>query len=187
MANIAVFYGSYRVGRLGVRAVRFVEEGLRAQGHMVSVVDAADYELGILEMRYSDYDAVPSALHSLHENIVAAEGFVIICGEYNASLQPGLSNLIDHFYDEYARKPAGIVSYSYGRYAGVRAAVQARALLAAVGLVAIPDSLTIAQISESLSEDGEPAEARLRQSRDRFLGELSWYVDALMKARKAIA
>lgn len=186
MANIAVLYGSYRAGRLGVRALEFIAQGLSDLGHQVSKVDAAEHEIDVLRSKYDGYEPgeAPPGLESARRSIVAADGYVVICGEYNASLQPGLSNLIDHFLEEYSRKPAGIVSYSYGRFAGVRAAIQARSLLAAVGMVAIPDSLAIGQVSETLDENGSPSEPRLLQSRKRFLEEFTWYVDALSAARR---
>ena len=41
----------------------------------------------------------------------AADAFVV-SGEYNHSIPPALSNLLDHFLEEYFWRPSAIVCYS---------------------------------------------------------------------------
>jgi len=66
-------------------------------------------------------------MEELAEHIRTADGFVVVAGEYNHSIQPGLSNLMDHSLEEYYFRPASVVSYSVGGFGSVRAAIQLRA------------------------------------------------------------
>ena len=70
--------------------------------------------------------------------IKAADAFIIVSGEYNHSIPPALSNLLDHFLEEYFWRPSAIVCYSGGSFGGVRAAVQLRAMLCELGTPSIP-------------------------------------------------
>ena len=61
-----------------------------------------------------------------HQKIKDATGFVIVTAEYNCSLPPALTNLLDHFpLPSYRHKPASIASYSMGSLGGTRAAALA--------------------------------------------------------------
>jgi len=65
-------------------------------------------------------EVLPEAMERLAGKIRAADGFVFVAGEYNWGMQPGLKNLTDHYLDEWAGRPAGLLSYSAGRLAGAR-------------------------------------------------------------------
>ena len=54
--NIAVIYGSMRRERQGIKAARFIVNKLEARGHDVALVDAKEYPLPILDLRFSEYD-----------------------------------------------------------------------------------------------------------------------------------
>ena len=89
--------------------------------------------------------------------IQEADGFVVVTPEYNCSLPPALTNLLDYFPPaSYRHKPASIASYSMGPYGGLRAAALARPFLAELGLLALPSTLCIPAVQNSgLAEDGQ--------------------------------
>ena len=138
--RIPVIYGSVRSGRQGIKIARFVERQLRGRGHEVTLVDPLQEQLPLLERRFKDYQpgTAPAALERLAELYRQADAFVIVSGEYNHSVPPALTNLLDYFLEEYFFRPSGIVSYSSGAYAGVRATVQLREMLCTLGMPSIP-------------------------------------------------
>ena len=91
---------------------------------------------------------------------------------------------MDHFLEEYFRKPSAIVSYSGGSFGGVRAAVALRSMLAEMGMSSIPSILPFPKAQEMLSEDGSPTGDRPGKEADRFLDEFVWYVNALKAGRQ---
>ena len=91
-----------------------------------------------------------------HKIIQESDGFIIVTPEYNCSLPPALTNLLDYFPPgSYRHKPASIAAYSMGPFGGIRAAALARPFLSELGLVSLPSTLTITAVQSSgLDQDG---------------------------------
>src|SRR3982074_884950 len=155
--RILVFYGSYRSNRLGIRLARFVVEGLRGRGDDVDLIDAKAVGLPMLDRMYKEYPKgqAPAALEKLAGQIRDSEGFVFITGEYNWGIQPGLKNLTDHFLEEWFWRPAGIASYSAGRFSGARAALMWHGTLSEMGMGRISSPAAHATTTQSLSAAGK--------------------------------
>jgi NAD(P)H-dependent FMN reductase len=187
--RILVFYGSYRSDRMGIRLAEFVIERLRRRGDDVELIDAKAIDLPILDRMYKEYPKgqAPERLEQLAGKIRNADGFVFITGEYNWGVQPGLKNLTDHFLEEWFWRPAAIVSYSAGRFSGVRAATVWHGTLSEMGMVVISSTIGVGPIGQTLSDDGEPigeAGRALEQSFPRFADDLTWWVEASKAQRQ---
>ena len=62
---------------------------------------------------YPDQSAAPQWLRDAHDKILAADGFLVISAEYNCTIPPALTNMMDHFSPaSYANKPCAIATYS---------------------------------------------------------------------------
>ena len=183
--NFVVMAGSVRSDRQGIKAARFAERALRARGHEVNLVDPCALKLPLLDRMYKEYDkgTAPEVLEHLAMLYRAADGFVVVSGEYNHSVPPALSNLLDHFLEEYYFRPSAIVCYSTGQFGGVRAAMQLRAMLCELGMPSIPSLLPIPRVAEAVSASGEAQAAHLTARFDRFADEFEWYAGALASAR----
>jgi NAD(P)H-dependent FMN reductase len=184
--NIAVILGSVRRERIGIRVARFAVAALQDRGHKVTLVDPVEHPLPLLDKMYKEYVAgqAPPALEGLAQIIKPADAYVIVSAEYNNSIPPALSNLLDHFLEDYFFKPSAIVCYSAGPFGGVRAAMQLRAMLAEMGMSSIPSLLPFPKAQDMLDADGKPTGDRPGKSADRFFDELEWYANALQAARE---
>jgi len=185
--NIAVILGNVRHDRLGLRVARFAVNALQSRGHTVTLVDPVEYPLPLLDRMYKQYtpDTVPPILERLAGIIKPADGYAIVSGEYNHSVPPALSNLLDHFLEEYYFKPSGILCYSPGAFGGVRAAMQLRAMLCEMGMPSIPSLLPFARAHQLLDENGAQTGDLPGKAADRFFDEFEWYANALAAARAA--
>jgi NAD(P)H-dependent FMN reductase len=183
--KIAVLLGSVRSDRQGIRGGRFVERGLAARGHDVSVVDPVALRLPLLDRMYKEHAAgqAPEPLESLASLYRSADAFVIVSAEYNHSVPPALSNLLDHFLEEYFWRPSAIVCYSSGTFGGVRAAMQLRAMLCELGMPSIPSLFPVPRIGQALDDSGAPSDPAMDRRFSRFASELEWYAGALRDAR----
>jgi NAD(P)H-dependent FMN reductase len=184
--KIPVILGSVRTERVGIRVVRYIVRKLGDRGHEPILIDPVEYRLPLIDKMYKEYPpgGAPEVLERLAPIIKSADAFVIVSAEYNHSIPPALSNLLDHFLKEYFFRPSAIVCYSGGSFGGVRAAMQLRAMLAELGMPSIPSLLPFPKAQEMLDVDGNPADAaRLDKSADPFLAELEWYANALKEAR----
>ena len=183
--KIAVLVGSVRSDRQGIRGGRFVERSLAARGHEVDLVDPAALNLPLLDRMYKEYPkgSAPEVLERLAVLYRAADAFVVVSGEYNHSVPPALSNLLDHFLEEYFWRPSAIVSYSSGQFGGVRAAMQLRAMLCELGMPSISSLFPIPRIQSALDDEGRPTDAAMDRRFARFASELEWYAEAFRDRR----
>lgn len=178
----AVLYGSTRSARKGIHVANFMVHQLEARGHEATLLDAKELDVPMLEKMYKEYDGdAPVGLQHAHEVLAAADGLVVVGGEWNHSIPPGLKNLLDHFQSEYAGKPAGIVSYSAGPFGGVRAAPHYRVIMGELGCVT--PSIMFAVSGVYKFESADIGDDWVRRS-ERFLNELDWYTDALKTKRE---
>ena len=184
--NLPVILGSVRRDRIGIRVARFLVNALTKRGHQAPLIDPIEHSLPLLDRMYKEYQPgeAPPVLERLAGFIKPADGYVIVSAEYNHSIPPALSNLLDHFLEEYFFKPSAIACYSAGAFGGVRAAMQLRAMLPEMGMSSIPSILPFPKAHEMLHEDGTPTGDRPGKSADRFLDEFEWYVRALKAERE---
>jgi NAD(P)H-dependent FMN reductase len=183
--DLLIIYGSVRRDRQGIRAARFILEACRARGHRATLVDPVEESLPLLDRMYKEYASgeAPDVLERLAGRIKAADAFIIVSGEYNHSIPPALSNLLDHFLEEYFWRPSAIVCYSAGAFGGVRAAMQLRAMLCELGTPSIPSLFAVPKVQDAIDEGGIPLDDGLNRRAARFLDELEWYANALKAAR----
>jgi NAD(P)H-dependent FMN reductase len=188
---VAVLLGSVRSERMGDRVAKWAMAQLEARGHEAVLVDAAELKLPMLDKMWKEIRKDPPAKYAkLHETLARlaklygrADGFCVVSAEYNHSVPPGLTNLIDHFLEEYFFRPSAIVCYSATPFGGVRAAMQLRALLAEVGMPSIPSLQPVPSIGTALSADGVALTQELAEKSGKFFDEFDWYMRA-MKAER---
>ena len=187
--RIAVIYGSARGQRQGIKAARFVVRKLEERGYDVSLVDSEAYPLPMLDRMYKEFDdgAAPEAMRAVADILDAADGFVIVSGEYNHSVPAALKNLLDHYQSEYFYKPSGIVTYSAGPFGGVRALINLRAVLAELGTPAIPSAFPVSAVFRSFDDEGNAVEKAYDERIVKFLDEFDWYVAAMKRQRECDA
>jgi NAD(P)H-dependent FMN reductase len=184
--NIVVLFGSYRRDRIGIRVAEYAIRRLRERGHSLTLVDAREVNVPILDRMYKEFPKgeAPESLERLAGLYRAADVFVIVSGEYNHGVQPGLKNLLDHFLEEYYWRPAAIISYSAGAFGGARAAVQMREIVAELGMPSISSVYPMPRAGTAFDDGGEPIDAKVDRRFERFASELEWYGEALKAQRQ---
>jgi NAD(P)H-dependent FMN reductase len=176
---------------MGDRVAKWVVAQLKGRGHEAVLVDAAALKLPLLDKMWKELkngtdagqEALRHKLRPLAKLYERVDGFAVVSAEYNHSIPPALSNLIDYFLEEYAYRPSAIVCYSAGPFGGVRAAMQLRAMLAEVGMSSIPSLQTIAKVGDALSADGVALTQDLAERAGAFFDEFEWYMQALQDGR----
>ncbi|MFN3608827.1 MAG: NADPH-dependent FMN reductase [Hyphomonas sp.] len=125
MQNFLVFLGSARdstppnPARLGLRVARQCEIQLEALGHSAELIDPLSFELPAVFKPHFSYGKkeVSEVLASLARKIEAADGYVMVSPEYNHSMSPALTHLLNHFGSSlFSYKPSAIVTYSAGLF-----------------------------------------------------------------------
>ncbi|MGI9220859.1 MAG: NADPH-dependent FMN reductase [Woeseiaceae bacterium] len=184
--NTAVIYGSVRRERQGIKLARFIERRLNERGHKVTLVDPQEYPLPLLDLRFSEYaeGTAPDAMQKVADILEAADGFIIVSGEYNGGMPPALKNLLDHYLPQYRRKPSGIASYSAGSFAGTKVQISLRLTLSQLGASPIPATLVVPGVQKAFDDKGNALDDAYEGRADKFLEEYEWYARALKTARE---
>jgi NAD(P)H-dependent FMN reductase len=186
--RILVFYGSYRADRQGIRLAEWIVRAFDARGASAELIDAQAVGLPLLDRMFKEYPAgdAPPAMAALAEKIRGADAFVFVAGEYNWGVQPGLKNLTDHFLEEWYWRPAAIVSYSAGRFAGARAGLAWHGILSEMGMIVVSSSIAVGGIGHAFDAAGDPAGdsgASLTRAFPRFADDLGWWAEAAREQR----
>ena len=185
--KLALLFGSYREPSNGRRLLPYLERLAKAEGFdTVEILDAKAIGLPTIDKKLEEFGdgEAPANMLQTSEKLKSADAYVMIAGEYNASIQPGLKNLMDHFRTEYENKPIGLCCYSPGALGGARVSMQLRPMVANLGMVSIPMVLGVSAIHEVLCEQGELTEgAKLDKMAKPFIKQLKWFSQALAAAR----
>ncbi|XP_013420977.1 uncharacterized protein LOC106181203 isoform X1 [Lingula anatina] len=188
--KVIMFLGTVRENRIGERVGIFMKKILEETDHEVEVMDPKEIDFPLLKKAFHHYDDpsdAPQFLQDCNAKIQEADAFVVVSAEYNHSIPPALSNMMDHFSPSvYAYKPSGIVSYSPGQTAGVRAAIQLRSFLGVLGCMSVPSIFGIPQVHEAIDADGEPLNKRMREGALEMVQELDWHAHAMRNHRMKV-
>ncbi len=187
--RVLIFYGSYRSDRQGIRLAEWLVRAFAERGASAELIDARAVDLPMLDRMYKEHPSgeAPPALDALAEKIRTADAFVFVAGEYNWGVQPGLKNLTDHFLEEWYWRPAAIVSYSAGRFAGARAGLAWHGILSEMGMVVVSSTIAVGGIGHAFDATGEPAGdggAALTRAFPRFADDLGWWTQAARAQRE---
>jgi NAD(P)H-dependent FMN reductase len=192
---VAVLVGSERSERMGDRVGKWAMAQLTARGHEAVLVDAKKLQLPILDKMWKEigpkigaqapagYEELRQKLTPLAELYARVDGFCIVSGEYNHSIPPGMSNLIDYFLEEYFWHPSAIVCYGTA-FGGMRSAMQLRAMLSEVGMPSIPSIQPIPLPEKALTKDGIALTEVLAEKTGKFWKEFEWYMRAFKAERE---
>lgn len=163
--KVLVFLGTVRdstpprPARLGLRVAKASIECLknRYSEHEIELVDALDYPLEPIFKPHFSYikGKAPAALDELAQKIQTADAFIMISPEYNHSISPALTNLLNHFGSSlFSYKPSAIITYSAGQWGGMRAAVGMRTFLSELGCLPVSSMIHIPKAQDVFNEDG---------------------------------
>jgi NAD(P)H-dependent FMN reductase len=173
--------------RLGQRVSNACIECLVSQysEHEVELIDALDYPLEAVFKPHFSYvkGKAPSVLDELAEKIEWADGFIMISPEYNHSMSPALTNLLNHFGSSlFSYKPSAIVTYSAGQWGGMRAAVGMRTFLSELGCLSVSAMIHVPKAQDVFEADGSMAAGEDQASWFDYFGrtfkQLIWWAQA---------
>jgi len=186
--KILVILSSVRDGRQGAKVAQAVMKHMESYaGLQAEILDPLKLDVPMLRQPFHympDQSVAPSWMTNTLAKIKEANGLVIVSAEYNSTIPPALTNLLDHFpVSAFRHKPVSIITYSKGPFGGVRCTVALRSFLGELGLVILPSTVAIPTIQNSgITETGntnknDSVDTNLK----KLCGELAWYVQALEK------
>lgn len=185
--NLAVIVGSVRDGRFGPTVADwFVDQTAARDDVEACLIDLLDYPLPLVMPMVGKQpsDDTVRVRDALAARLASADAFVVVTPEYNHTFPAALKNAIDWFFDEWAAKPVGFVSYG-GMGGGLRAVEHLRHVFAELHAVSVRESVSFHNAWTFFDESG-----RLRDADDAgegaaktMLDRIAWWGRALRDAR----
>jgi len=177
----AIIYGSVRSDRQGIKLVKFLSKQLENKGIEVSIIDPMEFQLPMLDKMHKEFadGEAPLSMQMVHDILIDVDGYIIVSGEYNHSIPPALSNLLDHYQGEYYFKPAALAVYSAGGFGGARVLPQLRTIVGELGMVSTSSVLYTARVQDVFDENGKDLTGEFEARSQTFINEFEWYLKTL--------
>lgn len=167
--KIAAFAGSLRSGSLNKKLISIAVDAAQSAGAEVTVVDLRELNLPIYDQDLEEAEGLPEGAKRFKAILAASQGMLIASPEYNSSISPALKNAIDwasraEFEEEpplaaFKGKTAALLAASPGALGGMRGLVTLRSLLGNIGVLVLPDQVSVAGAHEAF-EDGQLKDER---------------------------
>ena len=157
MYKLKIISSTVRPGRKGPLVSGWIAEAAGKTGNFeVEILDLGEINLPLMN------EAVHPVLKQYeHEHtkqwsakIEEADAFIFVTAEYDYSYPASLKNALEYLVHEWAYKPAGLVSYSIGPFAGVRAVMSLKTDLLSLRTIALAEAVNIPMLNQLINEDG---------------------------------
>jgi chromate reductase, NAD(P)H dehydrogenase (quinone) len=160
-AKILAFAGSNRQESFNRKALTLAVAGARDAGAEVTVADLRDFEMPIYDADFHHDSGVPATMLSLRKLMLSANGLLVACPEYNASITPLLKNTIDWLsqsVDEndkavFGSKVCGLLGASPGGFGTIRALPHVSYIFSNLGTIVLP-VVAVPKAHELMNADG---------------------------------
>lgn len=180
MKNISIISASVRNGRNSHRVALYFKNYLEEnQLANVKIIDLKEYNFPIFEERLRFIPDPSESMLSFANEVIIADGVIIVTPEYNGGYPASLKNAIDLLYAEWKRKPVAIATVSAGAFAGTQVITSLQFSLWKIGALTIPAMFPVATVEKTFNENGVPSDAAATNKRaESFINELIYWIEA---------
>lgn len=162
--KIVAFAGSTRLESFNKKLVHVAVGAAIAAGADVTLVDLRELALPLYDGDVETADGLPEGAKRFKALLRDSQGIMIASPEYNSSITGALKNAIDWAtrletdnepqLAAFRGKTAAIMSASPGALGGLRGLVTLRMLLGNIGVLVLPDQVTVPAAHEAFDENG---------------------------------
>lgn len=187
--KVTIVLGTVRKGRQSHRAAQYVARSIRERGVEAELIDLAKLPLPIYGMEDTSDAKTVKHIDVIGEKLLEADAFIMVTPEYHGSFSGVLKNALDHFWEEFKRKPVGVVTASAGRMGGINASTQLQHVILSMGAYPLPLKLLIPDIQNAFNTLSEPMYEQTVKATGKFLDEFLWFAEAIYirKLKKEVA
>jgi chromate reductase len=160
--RIALISGSLRKESYNTRLIRFVGEQVKDAGVEIDEISLLDLDLPLMNEDL-EKNGHPANVLELKQRMIAADGLLVGCPEYNGSITPALKNAIDWASRPREGEPtlacfrgkvAGLLAASPGRLGGIRGLRHVRTILSGIGTLVVPTEFGLSGAGDAFDETG---------------------------------
>lgn len=183
MAKILAFSGSTRAGSFNQRLLDIAVAGARESGVEVTEINLNDFPMPIYNQDLEFSEGLPESAAELKQLMLDHKGLLIASPEYNGFPSALLKNTLDWVSRPQAShepplfafrgKIAAVMAASPGQGGGVQGLISLRVLLQNLGVMVLPDQVTLARADDAFREDGRLHNHDLKQITEGLGSELA--------------
>src|SRR6516225_3020147 len=161
--KILAFAGSLRKDSYNKKLVQIASAGAQAAGAEVTYLDLRDLPLPVFDEDLEKAEGLPANARKLKDLMLAHQGLLLSCPEYNSSITAALKNAIDWASRPvpgeaplgcFVGKVAALLSASPGALGGLRGLVTVRSILGNIGVIVLPDQVAVPKAQEAFTPEG---------------------------------
>ena len=153
--------------------------------HEIGLINVKDIDLSPVQSVFTSVEDAPEQYKELAQRVFAADAFILLTPEYNASYSSAMKNLLDHFPKQH-HKVFGIVTASPGALGGIRAAMQLQQVIYGLFGIGSPHMLIVPTVDKKFSKEGDVMDPTFEKSVDIFLKEFLWLAEKLSSEKVEI-
>ena len=167
--RILAFAGSLRRESFNKKLVLIAAKAARDAGAEVTLIDLKDFALPLFDQDLEAGQGMPEDGTKLKQLFIDHDGLLVASPEYNSSVTAVLKNVIDWVSRPTAGEPplvafrgkvATLMSASPGALGGLRGLVHLRSILGNIGVIVLPDQISVAKAQEAFQPDGSLTDAK---------------------------
>ncbi len=177
--RIPVILGTARKNSESKKVAGYLFKQARMYGFETELIDVEDYLL-----KKTDNSGESPKAKRFARIVRGSDGLIIVSPEYNHGYPGELKIMLDMLYLEYFKRAVGICGVSDGPWGGVRMVEQLRLVFIALRMVPINNALYFANVKTFFDGRGNPKDTNFGGRVKGFFDELSWFGNALKKARE---
>ena len=168
-ARILAFAGSLRRESFNKKLVPIAAKAARDAGAEVTLIDLKDFPLPLFDQDLEAEQGMPDNGKKLKKRFVDHDGLLIAAPEYNSSIPGVFKNAIDWVSRPESGEPplvafqgkvATLMSASPGALGGLRGLVHVRAILGNLGVIVLPEHVTVPKAHEAFGPNGSLLDAK---------------------------
>src|SRR6195952_5376124 len=177
MFNLKIISSTVRPGRKGPAIAKWVADYVGAAGL---------FSTEILDLGENNFPLMNEPIHPVmkqytHDHtmlwskkIEEADAFIFVTAEYDYSYPASLKNALEYLVHEWAYKPVGIVSYSAGAFAGVRAVMSLKSDLLSLKAISLGEMVNIPLVHQYINDENQfVADEKLSAAATLMLNQLT--------------
>lgn len=180
--HLLILVGSSRRGSLNRQLAENVASIASAQGLRTTLPDIRALDIPIMDQDLEATDGIPAGARQLRQALEDADALIVCSPEYNGFPTPLLKNALDWMsrpdgdiagLDAFRGKPALALSASPGALGGLRSLALTRQLLDNLGMLVMPEKLSVGSASKAFNTDGSLANERQQHTLSQAISTLT--------------
>ena len=182
--KVTLLLGSIRNGRQSDRIAYYLEEKLKQHTIDAELIDLKESSLPLMQERVGHHPELPEEVKVVSERLHQADALIFISPEYHGSFSGVLKNAVDYFWNEFSKKPIGVVTVSGGKFGGINASSHLQQLVLSLGAFPMPTKLLVPEVGNVFNPGDQSVQETFVLATERFIKEYKWFAEAIIEKKR---